>query len=125
MLAAKKAIINLVSVAVLTLGFAQFSVAGVVSSSEFINAELRGERVSKIETLLARDDVAMQLQQLGVSPDLVTQRVQNMSDAELLELVNGIENQVAGSDGVAIVGAVFIVLIILELVGVTDIFKSF
>ena len=125
MLAAKKAVINLVSVAILTLGFAQFAVAGVVSSSEFINAELRGERISKIETLLARDDVAMQLQQLGVSPDLVTQRVQNMSDAELLELVNGIENQVAGSDGVAIVGAVFIVLIVLELVGVTDIFKSF
>ena len=125
MLAAKKAVINLVSVAILTLGFAQFAVAGVVSSSEFINAELRGERISKIETLLARDDVAMQLQQLGVSPDLVTQRVQNMSDAELLELVNGIESQVAGSDGVAIVGAVFIVLIVLELVGVTDIFKSF
>ena len=82
MLAAKKAVINLVSVAILTLGFAQFAVAGVVSSSEFINAEL-------------------------------------------LELVNGIENQVAGSDGVAIVGAVFIVLIVLELVGVTDIFKSF
>jgi len=125
MLAAKKAVINLVSVAILTLGFAQFSVAGVVSSSEFVNAELRGERISRIETLLARDDVAMQLQQLGVSPDLVAQRVQNMSDTELLELTNGIENQVAGSDAVAIVGAVFIVLIILELVGVTDIFKSF
>jgi Family of unknown function (DUF6627) len=125
MMAAKRAIINLVSVAILTLGFAQFSVAGVVSSSELINAELRGERISKIETLLAQDDVANQLQQLGVSPDLVAQRVQNMSDAELLELVNGIDNQVAGSDGVAIVGAVFIVLIILELVGVTDIFKSF
>ena len=31
----------------------------------------------------------------------------------------------AGGDVVAIVGVVFIVLLILELVGVTDIFKSF
>ena len=125
MSAVKNAIVQLVSVAILTLGFAQFSVAGVVSSGEVIRAELRGESISKIEALLAQDEVASQLQAMGVSPDLVAQRVRNMSDAELQELANGIENQVVGSDAVAIVGAVFIVLIILELVGVTDIFKSF
>jgi len=39
--------------------------------------------------------------------------------------VDGIENQVAGSDALAVIGVVFLVLMILELVGVTDIFKSF
>jgi len=125
MLAANRAIIYVVSVAILTLGFAQFSVAGVVSSSEVINAEMRGERISKVEAFIAQADVAEQLQQFGVSTDLVAQRVQNMSDAELLELVDGIENQVAGSDALGVIGAVFLVLMILELVGVTDIFKSF
>ncbi len=125
MLAANRAIIYLVSVAILTLGFAQFSVAGVVSSSEVINAEMRGERISRVEAFIARADVAEQLQRFGVSTDLVAQRVQNMSDAELLELVDGIENQVAGSDALAVIGVVFLVLMILELVGVTDIFKSF
>jgi len=125
MLAANRAIIYLVSVTILTLGFAQFSVAGVVSSSEVINAEMRGERISRVEAFIARADVAEQLQRFGVSTDLVAQRVQNMSDAELLELVDGIENQVAGSDALGVIGAVFLVLMILELVGVTDIFKSF
>jgi len=125
MLAANRAIIYLVSVTILTLGFAQFSVAGVVSSSEVINAEMKGERISRVEAFIARADVAEQLQRFGVSTDLVAQRVQNMSDAELLELVDGIENQVAGSDALGVIGAVFLVLMILELVGVTDIFKSF
>ena len=50
---------------------------------------------------------------------------QGLSSAELLELEGQLDSQVAGGDVVAIVGVVFIVLLILELVGVTDIFKSF
>lgn len=118
-------IFQLVSIAILTLGFAQFSAAGVVSTGEVINAELRGERISKIEVLLAQTEVADQLQAYGVSQSSVMERVQNMTDAELLELEISIESQVAGADVVSVIGTVFVVLLILELVGVTDIFKSF
>ena len=125
MLAAKKVVFHLVSVAVLLLGFAQFSVAGVVSSGDMINAELRGERIAKVEALLAEAEVAGQLEKMGVSTELVLSRVNNLTDTELLELSRGIDEQIAGADIVSVVGVVFIVLIILELVGVTDIFKSF
>jgi len=125
MLVARKAVFHLVSVALLLLGFAQFSVAGVVSSGDVVHAQMRGERIAKIEALLAEAEVAEQLTELGVSTELVLSRVQNMTDAELLDLANGIDEQIAGADIVGTVGVVFIVLIILELVGVTDIFKSF
>ena len=125
MLAAKKAVFHLVSAAIMLLGFAQFSVAGVVSSGDVVHAQMRGERIAKIEVLLAEAEVAEQLAELGVSTELVLSRVQNMTDAELLELSSGIDEQIAGADIVGTVGVVFIVLIILELVGVTDIFKSF
>lgn len=125
MLVARKAVFHLVSVAILLLGFAQFSVAGVVSSGDVIHAQMRGERIAKIEALLAEAEVAEQLTEWGVSKDLVLSRVQNMTDAELLDLAKGIDEQIAGADIVGTVGVVFIVLIILELVGVTDIFKSF
>jgi len=125
MLAAKKVVFHLVSVAVLLLGFAQFSVAGVVSSGDMINAELRGERIAKVEALLAEAEVAGQLEKMGVSTELVLSRVNNLTDMELLELSTGIDEQIAGADIVSVVGVVFIVLLILELVGVTDIFKSF
>jgi hypothetical protein len=60
----------------------------------------------------------------GVDPLAVQLRVGNMTDAELLTLEGNLDKQVAGGDAVAIVGAVFIVLIILELMGITDIFKN-
>jgi hypothetical protein len=72
---AKRVIFQTVSVAILALGFAQVSVAGVVSSADVINAEVRDERISKIEAVIARADVAEQLQQYGVSADLVAKRV--------------------------------------------------
>lgn len=124
MLNAKRTIVQLVSVAILSLGFAQFSVAGVVGSDVLINAEMRGERISNIEAFVARADVADQLLSLGVSPEIVSKRVQNMTDQELLQLEQSINEQVAGGDALAIIGTVFLVLLILELVGVTDIFKA-
>ena len=47
-----------------------------------------------------------------------------MTTAELLELESRFDEQVAGGDALGVIGAVFLVLLILELVGVTDIFKS-
>ena len=77
-----------------------------------------------MEMLLAREDVGRQLAVLGVDQDLVVQRLNGLSSAELLELEGQIDKQIAGGDILGLIGAVFVVLLILELVGVTDIFKS-
>jgi hypothetical protein len=55
----------------------------------------------------------------------VVERLNGLSHAELMELEGQLESQVAGGDVIAVIGVVFVVLMILELVGVTDIFKSF
>jgi hypothetical protein len=47
-----------------------------------------------------------------------------LSDSELLLLEAEMDRQVAGGDALAVIGTVFLVLLILELVGVTDIFKK-
>ena len=47
-----------------------------------------------------------------------------LSDSELVQLSENIDQAPAGAGVVEVVGIVFIVLIILELVGVTDIFKK-
>lgn len=123
---AKRSIIQLVSIAIMSLGFAQFSVAGVIGSGDLISAEQRVERISRIEALVARADVAEQLQRFGVTAAVVSTRVQNLTDSELVELEQSIDGQIAGADSaVAVIGVVFLVLMILELVGVTDVFKSF
>jgi hypothetical protein len=117
-------VVRLVSLSLLSLGLAQASGAAMIGTQQVIQSEARDARISRVESILARQDVAKQLVLFGVDPLDVQSRVGNMTDAELLTLEGGLDKQVAGGDAVAIVGAVFIVLIILELVGITDIFKS-
>lgn len=112
------------SLAILSLGFAQVSVAGVIDTQHLIDAENRQNAVSRIEATLMRQDVAEQLLAQGVEPSAVMVRVQNLTTAELMLLDGQINEQIAGGGAVGIIGAVFLVLLILELVGVTDIFKA-
>jgi len=62
---------------------------------------------------------------MGVDATHVDSRVAAMTDAELRSLAGEIENLPAGADALAVIGIVFLVLLILEAVGVLDIFKSF
>ncbi len=117
-------VVSLVSLSLLSLGLAQVSNAAMIGTQQVVRSEARDTRITRVETILARDDVARQLVAFGVDPLAVQSRVGNMTDAELLALEGNLDKQVAGGDAVAIVGAVFIVLIILELVGITDIFKK-
>jgi hypothetical protein len=122
---ARGALARLVSVSIICMGFAQVAPAGMIGTAHLVNEESRAASLSRIEVLLARQDVSRQLEAFGVDPALVAERLNGLSHAELMQLEGQIESQVAGGDVVAIVGVVFIVLLILELVGVTDIFKSF
>ena len=119
------ALLRLVSVSIICMGFAQAAPAGMIGTAYLLDDESRAASLSRIEVLLARQDVSRQLEAFGVDPVLVAERLNGLSHAELMQLEGQIESQVAGGDVVAIVGVVFIVLLILELVGVTDIFKSF
>jgi len=65
------------------------------------------------------------LQAFGVDQAIVQERLQGLTQAELITLESQFNQQIAGGDALGIIGAVFLVLLILELVGVTDIFKSF
>lgn len=120
----KNFVLGVTSLAILSLGFAPASMAGVIGTEQLINAENRQEAISRIEATLLRDDVAQQLVEHGVDPDLVMARVQNLTTAELISMDGQINEQIAGGGIIGIIGAVFLVLIILELVGVTDVFKS-
>lgn len=116
-------IVRLVSLSLLSLGLAQASGAAMIGTQQVVQIEARDARLIRVETILGRDDVARQLVAFGVDPLVVQSRVGNMTDAELLALEGKLDKQVVGGDAVAIIGVVFLVLLILEVVGVTDIFK--
>lgn len=98
--------------------------AGMIGTEDLVAAALRDSHENQVNGFLARQDVQSQLLAWGVEPAAAAERVASLSDAELRELALQIESQPAGGDAIAVIGVVFLVLLILELVGVIDIFKK-
>ena len=120
----RRYVVNLVSVALVSIGLAPVSYADIVSTTTLIEAESRAESLHEIELFLARDEVREQFLALGVSPETVTARVNSLTADELRQLQSSIDDKAAGGDALAVIGTVFLVLLILELVGVTNIFNA-
>jgi hypothetical protein len=101
-----------------------YAQAEIIDTPAVLGATTRQEQMQKLQDTLARQDVANQLEQLGVSAEMVSERVDAMTDAELQAFATRLDQAPAGGDGFALVGVVFVVLMILEFVGVIDIFKK-
>lgn len=78
---------------------------------------------AEIKDLLARQDVSDKLASLGVDIADVSDRVDSMSDAEVAELNQQMADLPAGGVLGAIV-LVLLILILLDVAGVTDIFPG-
>ena len=122
---ARTFMLRVISVSIICMGFAQVAPAGMIGTGYLVEDEARAASLSRIEVLLARDDVARQFEAFGVEQQHVLERLNGLSSAELLELEGQIDEQIAGgADVLAVIGIVFVILLILDLVGVTDVFKS-
>ncbi len=117
-------LLHLVSLAISCAGFSQASYAGVIDTAYLVDQESRAASLARLEVMLASEKVAGQLESFGVDSALIAERIRGLSDSELLTLEKEMDRQVAAGDALSLIGAVFLVLLILELVGVTDIFKS-
>lgn len=120
----RNVVVRLVSISLMSLGLVQASSAGMIGTQQVVQSEARDASIGRVEAILARDDVARQLVAFGVDPQAVQLRVGNLTDTELLELEGNLDKHVAGGSAVGLIGAVFVVLMILEFVGVIDIFKK-
>jgi hypothetical protein len=122
-MAFKRFLVCLMATCFMALGF-QTASAGVIGTADYLDSSLRSERIGQIQSALARADVRGELVRLGVDPAAASERVASLSDAELASVAGQIEQLPAGGDSFfAVVGIVFVVLLILEITGVTDIFK--
>ena len=107
------------SVLSLSLGTSQ---AAMVSNQQIIYAaEQTDARQSLLQTL-KREQVQQQLLNLGVSPADVEARVQHMSYAEITQLNQQIDELPAGSGVLGAVVFIFVVFVITDVIGATDVF---
>jgi len=100
--------------------------AALVTTGQAIEAgAAEGER-DRVAAFLAREDVRAQMVALGVDPVEAVNRVAGLSDAEVRQIAGHLDQLPAGQSAVgAVIGAalfIFLVLLITDLLGLTNVF---
>jgi hypothetical protein len=121
----RKITVYLFSACFLSVVMLQPVSAAIISTQTALASEQRAGEVARIQQFLDRDDVQAQLIEMGVEPAAAQERVAALTDAELARIAQHLDQLPAGGSVIAVVGIVFVVLLILELVGVTNIFTNF
>jgi hypothetical protein len=121
----KRLFIQVLCVAMLNLGSPMVAQAGLIGTLQAVEADTRAQDLGTVSAALARDQVREQFAALGVDPAEVEARIAALTDPELRMLAGKVAEAPAGADALAVIGIVFLVLLILEAVGVIDIFKKF
>lgn len=116
------AAVAVLSLSVVNLGFVSSASAAIVDTGALVTTT-RDANLATIRAQLNRAEVKQHLEGMGVDVAAVDARVANLSDLELQKMATDMQNAPAGGGALVIIGIVFLVLIILEFVGVIDIFK--
>ena len=119
----RTALVTVIAAAMFNSGLMSAAQAGIVSTDSIVNAE-RDADLTSIRAQLQREDVQAQMQKMGVDAASVEARLATLSNSELRDMADQMQKATAGGDVLVLLGAVFVVLLILEFVGVIDIFKK-
>jgi hypothetical protein len=100
--------------------------AALITSGQAIEAGAAGGERDRVAAFLAREDVREEMVALGVDPVEAVNRVAGLSDAEVRRIAGHLDQLPAGQSAVgAVIGAalfIFLVLLITDLLGLTNIF---
>lgn len=100
--------------------------AVMVETATLVSAQEVDASRARLAALLAREDVGAALQGHGVSAQEVLNRVNSLTDQEVMKLAQNIDALPAGADGFgSLIGAlvfIFLVLLFTDLLGLTDVY---
>jgi len=122
-----KPISVLLTISVLLISMPHKSALAVMVGTETVLDVTRSQEARDyLNQILAREDVQTALVAEGIDPVEAKARVDSLSDAEVVSLADRIEQVPAGADALGIILGtaliVFLVLLITDILGLTDIF---
>jgi hypothetical protein len=120
-----RVVAGILMVAMMAIPWSQAVMAAPVGTGALLGQESTATQASRVGEALARDDVTRAMISLGVDPAAARERVASLTPAEVAALEGELERLPAGGGLLEVVGIVFVVLIILDLVGVTNVFTRF
>ena len=122
--ASMKIVAALLILSVSVLSLPAVSVAAPIGTDTLVQLDQRGKLLSRIQSELARDDVRAQFVEPEVSTAEVDKRIAALSTEELQMLSTQLDELSAGGNLWAVIGIVFVALLILDLTGVTNVFTK-
>ena len=111
-----------IAITFLGLTVTQTAVAAIVTTEQLVSAKELDLKRDQIRNWLGRDEVRQQLISRGVNPEQAKARVASMTDSEVAPVSTKIDQLPAGGDALGFLLLVFLILIITDILGVTDIF---
>ena len=96
--------------------------AAMLSTEQVIAKQSGSSNSDTLRATLAREDVHQQLVELGVDPQRAEQRIAKLSDSQIAQLNQRLEELPAGGDALGLIVLIFLVFVITDAVGATDIF---
>lgn len=113
----------LVATAMLSLSLYTPAVqAAIVSTADVISVNDTNSARMQLQSSLQRADVQQALLDQGVSPHDVQARIDALSDDEATQLATQINTAPAGGDGLGLLVFVFLILVVTDIVCLTNIF---
>lgn len=96
--------------------------AAMVGTEAVVNAAEVQQNRERIVSTLNRDDVKSQLMARGVDPSQVQARLDSLTDEEVQTLAAKMDQLPAGGDGLGVLVFLFVLLLITDILGYTNIF---
>ncbi|MEY4729679.1 MAG: hypothetical protein RL020_837 [Pseudomonadota bacterium] len=97
--------------------------AGMIETDTILAQQESALLRLKVNRFLDRDEVAAEMQKLGVDTASAKLRVDAMSDNELQQIAGKLDQMPAGGESIlGVVFAVFIILLITDILGFTKVF---
>jgi hypothetical protein len=96
--------------------------AAMIGNQQIINQQQQGQTRDSLQQLVEQQSARQQLLALGVSPDLVKNRIDSLTDSELARINRHVDTLDAGGNILGILLVIFIVFVITDVIGATDIF---
>ena len=96
--------------------------AAVIGNDQIVNQGLSNQTRDGLQRLFEQETAQQQLQEWGVNPDQIQSRIARLTDAELARINQQVNDLHAGGDVLGILLVIFLVFVITDIFGATDIF---
>lgn len=113
---------SLVLLLVLGCFSAGYASAGMVSTQDVLDSHGQHYSVDQLQVALASSELQSQMLELGVDPQVLSERIASLTPQELVQLNAELESKPAGGI-VGVLLTIFIVFIITDMLCATEIFS--